>query len=133
MVAVQVEHLLNEVVVAQLNDLIRHHRRGILLERRIIFVAVIANVVELGDDEHGVLGELAHDLLLGWRLQALVVGLGERAFILDVEDELGLLDASLLERLELIAVVVDVVGVGDVKHRDQSADEHLDERFLLRD
>ncbi|CAN5965704.1 unnamed protein product [Sphagnum jensenii] len=72
MVAVQVEHLLNEIVVAQLDDLVRHHRRGILLERLIVFVAFSADVVEPGDDEHGVLGELAHDLLLGWRVQALV-------------------------------------------------------------
>ncbi len=65
MVAVRVEHLLNEVAMAQLDDPVRHHRRGILLERLIVFVAFNADVAELGDDEHGVLGELAHDLLVG--------------------------------------------------------------------
>ncbi len=68
MVAVRVEHLLNEVAVAQLDDLVRHHWRGILLERLIVSIAFSADVAELGDDEHGVLGELAHDLLLGWRV-----------------------------------------------------------------
>ncbi len=66
MVAVQVEHLLNEFVVAHLDDLVRHHRQGILFEWLIIFVALSADVAEPGDDEHGVLGVLAHDLLLGW-------------------------------------------------------------------
>ncbi len=72
MVAVQVEHLLNEVAVAQLDDLVRHHRWGILFERFIVFVTFSADVAEPSDDEHGVLGELAHDLLLGWRIQAFV-------------------------------------------------------------
>ncbi len=131
MVTVWVEHLLNEVAVVQLDDLVRHHRRGILLERLIVFVAFSADVVEPGDDEHGVLGELAHDLLLGWRVQAFVARLGERALVFDVEDELGPLDVPLLERLELVAVVV--VGVDDAEHRNQSANERLDEQFLLRD
>jgi hypothetical protein len=39
-----------------------------LLERLIVSIAFSADVAELGDDEHGVLGELAHDLLLGWRV-----------------------------------------------------------------
>jgi len=133
MVTVRVEHLLNEVAVAQLDDLVRHHRQGILLKRLIIFVAFNADVAESGDDEHGVLGKLAHDLLLGWRVQALVTRLGERALVLDVEDELGPLNAPLLERLELIAVTVTVAGMDDAEHRDQSDDERLDERFLLHD
>ncbi len=65
MVVVRVEHLLNEVAMAQLDDLVKHHRRGILLERLIVFVMFNADVAEPDDDEHGVLGELAHDLLLG--------------------------------------------------------------------
>ncbi len=133
MVAVRVEHLLNEVTGAQLDDLVKHQRQGILLERLIVFVAFSADVVEPGDDEHGVLGELAHDHLLGSRIQALVAWLGEWALVLDVEDELGLLDVPLLERLELVAVVVSIVGVDDAEHRDQSVDERLDEWFLLRD
>ncbi len=96
MVTIRVEHLLNEVAVAQLDDLIRHHRRGILFERLIVFVAFSADVAEPGDDEHGVLSKLAHDLLLGWRVQALVARLGERALVLDVKDELGSFDAPLL-------------------------------------
>jgi hypothetical protein len=36
-----------------------------LLERLIVFVMFNADVAEPDDDEHGVLGELAHDLLLG--------------------------------------------------------------------
>ncbi len=72
MVTVRVEHLLNEVAMAQLDDLVKHHRRGILLERLIVFVMFSADVAEPDDNEHGVLGELAHDLLLGWRVQALV-------------------------------------------------------------
>ncbi len=32
MVAVRVKHLFNEVAVVQLDDLVRHHWRGILLE-----------------------------------------------------------------------------------------------------
>jgi len=130
MVTVWVEHLLNEVAVVQLDDLVRHHRRGILHERLIVFVAFSADVVEPGDDEHGVLGELANDLLLGWHVQALVARLGERALVLDVEDKLGPLNAPLLERLELVAVVV--VGVDDAEHLNQSVDKRLDERFLLR-
>ncbi len=63
----------------------------------------------------------------------LVARLGERALVLDVEDKLGPLDAPLFERLKLVAVVVAVVGVDDAEHRDQSANERLDERFLLRD
>jgi hypothetical protein len=39
------------------------------------------DVVEPNDDEHGVLGKLAHDLLLGWRVQAFVARLGERALV----------------------------------------------------
>ncbi len=77
-----------------------------------------ADVAEPGDDEHGVLGELAHDLLLGWRVQVLVARLGERALVLDVEDKLGPLDAPLFERRELVAVVVAIVGVDDAEHRD---------------
>jgi len=115
MVVVRVEHMLNEVVVAQLDDLVRHHRRGILLEQFIVFVAFRTDVVEPGDNEHGVLGELAHDLLLGWRVQALVAQLREQALVLDVQDELGPLDVPLLERLELVVVIV---GVDDAEHRD---------------
>ncbi len=84
-----VEHLLNEVVVAQLDNLVKHHQRGILLKRLIVFVAFNADVAKHSDDEHGVLGELAHDLLLGWHVQALIAQLGERALVLNVEDELG--------------------------------------------
>ncbi len=129
MVAVRVEHLLNEVAVVQLDDLVRHHRRGISFERLIVFVAFNADVAEPGDDEHGVLGELTHGLLLGWRVQVLVARLGERALVLDVEDELGPFDVPLLERLEFVGIT----GVDDADHRDQSADERLDEQFLLRD
>jgi hypothetical protein len=39
-----------------------------LLERLIVFIAFSADVAEPGDDEHGVLGELVHDLLLRWRV-----------------------------------------------------------------
>ncbi|CAK9219906.1 unnamed protein product [Sphagnum troendelagicum] len=130
MVAIQVEHLLYEVAVAQLDDLVRHHSRGILFERLIVFVAFIADVPEPDDDEHGVLGELAHDLLLGWRVQAFVAQFGERALVLDVEDKLGPFDVPLLERLKLVTVV-GVVDVDDAEHCNQSADERLDERFLL--
>jgi hypothetical protein len=35
----------------------------------------------------------------------------------------------LLERLEFVGIT----GVDDADHRDQSADERLDEQFLLRD
>ncbi len=96
MVTIRVEHLLNEVAVVQLDDLVRHHRQGILFERLIVFVAFSADVAEPGDDEHGVLSKLTHDLLLGWRVQALVARLRERALVLDVKDELGSLDAPLL-------------------------------------
>jgi len=133
MVAVRVEHLLNEVAMAQLDDLVRHHRRGILLERFIIFVTFSADVAEPSDDKHGVLGELAHDLLLGWRVQAFVARLGEQALVLDVKDELGPLDAPLLECLEFVAVVGGTATVDNAKLRNQSADEHLDEQFLLCD
>ncbi len=77
-----------------------------------------ADVAEPGDDEHGVLGKLAHDLLLGWRVQVLVARLGERTLVLDVEDKLGPLDAPLFERRELVAIVVAIVGVDDAEHRD---------------
>ncbi len=133
MVVVWVEHLLNEVAVAQLDDLVRHHRWGILLERFIVFVTFSADVAKPSDDEHGVLGELAHDLLLGWRVQAFVARLGERTLVLDVEDELRPLDAPLLKCLELIAIVGGIARVDNAKLRDQSADEHLDEQFLLCD
>ncbi len=59
--------------------------------------------------------------------------MGNKPLVLDEEDELGPLDAPLLECLELVAVFVGVVSVDNAKHRDQSADERLDERFLLRD
>jgi len=133
MVAVRVEHLLNEVAVAQLDDLVRHHRRGILLERFIVFVTFSADVAEPNNDEHGILGELAHDLLLGWRVQAFVARLGERALVFDVEDELRPLDAPLLECLKFVAVVGGIARVDNAKLRDQSADERLDEQFLLCD
>ncbi len=46
-----------------------------------------------------------------------------------MEDELSPLNVPLLEHLKLVVVV----GVEDAEHRDQSVDERLDERFLLRD
>ncbi len=103
-----------------------------MLEQLIVFVAFSADVAKPSDDEHGVLGELAHDLIQGWHVHMFVARLGERALVLDIEDELGPLNAPLLERLELV-VVIGVVGMDDAKHRDQSADERLDERFLLCD
>ncbi len=53
--------------------------------------------------------------------------------VLDVKDELGPLDVPLLECLELVAVVGNIARVDDAKLRDQSADERLDEQFLLCD
>jgi len=64
---------------------------------------------------------------------AFVTRVGERALVLDVEDELGPLDAPLLECFKLVAIVSGIARVDDAKLRDQSADERLDEQFLLCD